>query len=216
MFSRVFQNRVIRSMVAIEFFASGAYGLFAPVFAIFAADVIVGGSAKVVGFSMAIFWLVKAAIQMPTARFLDNVRGEKDDYKAYILGQILLILGMLLYLKASTPSHVYLLQALLGLSYGLNTPAFYGLFSRHLDRYFESSEWSIYSVFSYSISVAIAGAAGGLIVTYLGFKTLFIAAAVGFTISTVISLIFLRPSVAGRSERPPVKIPGMISRDPER
>ena len=215
MFSKVFHNKVIRTIVAVEFFFAGAYGMFSPVFAIFAAGVITGGSVKVAGFAMAIFWITKAVFQLPIARFLDKTRGEKDDFYIYLSGQIIFAAGMFLYIFAGTPTHVYLIQAFLGIGYALNTPAFYGMFSRHLDKHYESFEWSIYSVFSYSIAVAIAGAGSGLLVDAYGFDTLFAIAGAFFILSTIISIIFLRPSISGRSQRPSKAMPGVMRGDHE-
>lgn len=206
MFEKVFHNGVIRTMVAIEFFFAAAFGLFNPMFAIFATDRIIDGSAAVAGFGMALFWGVKAVFQMPVANYLDRVRGEYDDFYAYLIGQVIFAIGMFLFLLASTATHIYLLQSLLGLAFAINIPAFYGIFSRHLDEHYESSEWSVYSVFSYSVSVAIAGAVSGIIVDTYGFATLFVLAGSFFLVSAITNAILLRPRIAGRTERPPVKM----------
>lgn len=212
-FEKVFHNGVIRTMVVIEFFFAIALGLFTPMFAIFAADKVVGGSAAIAGFGMAIFWGIKAVFQMPVASYLDKIRGEYDDFYAYIIGQVLFALGMFLYLFASTAAHVYLLQALLGIAFAINMPAFYGVFSRHLDEHYESSEWSVYSVFSYSMAVAIAGAVSGMIVDAYGFSMLFILAGSFFLVAAIVNALLLRPRIAGRSERPPAKMTGLRDHD---
>ncbi len=201
-FKKVFHNAVIRSMVAIEFFFAAAFGTIGPVFAIFAADVIEGGSAKVVGFATAIFWITKALVQLPVARFIDKVRGERDDFWVYFLGQILWAIGVFLYVFAKTPMHIYLIQIVLGFALAVNIPALYGVFSRHLDRSYESFEWSLYSVFSYSIATAIAGALSGIIVTAFGFNTLFIISAAVFLLSAFLTFFLLKPRIAPTSIRP--------------
>ncbi len=216
MFKKVFQNKVIRTMVVVEFFFAIAFGVFSPMFAIFAADNIIGGSAKVVGFAMAIFWMTKAIFQLPVAKYLDKIKGEKDDFYAYFIGQLLFALGMMLYVWARVPTHVYALQALLGLAFAINIPAFYGLFSRHLDKNYESSEWSVYSVISYSVGVAIAGALSGIIVDSFGFDKLFIFSSSFFFLSALVNLFILRPFIYGRSEKPPVNTPGVLERDFEK
>lgn len=193
-------------MVVVEFFFAAAYGMFSPVFAIFAANVIEGGSAKVAGFAMSVFWITKALFQLPVARYLDKVKGERDDFYAYFIGQLLFAAGIFLYLLASTSLHVYLIQALLGIALAIYVPAFYGVFSRHLDKNYESFEWSVYSVFSYSTAVAIAGALSGLIVVAFGFSVLFIISGSIFLLAAFLGLVFLRPNIVGRSQRPPVQI----------
>lgn len=202
--------------MVIEFFFAAAFGMFSPVFAIFASGVIIGGSAKVAGFAMATFWAVKAVFQLPVARYLDKNKGEKDDFYAYLIGQILFSLGMFLYLLASTPMHVYLIQSLLGIAFAINVPAFYGVFSRHLDKNYESFEWSIYSVFSYSVAVAIAGAVSGIIVDAYGFPVLFTIVGIFFAFSAFLNFILLGPRLIGHTEKPPVNLPGMEGRDYDR
>ena len=216
MFAKVFHNKVIRIMVVTEFFFAAAIGMFNPVFAIFASGVIIGGSAKVAGFAMAIFWATKALFQLPVARYLDKTKGEKDDFYAYFIGQILFAIGMFFYLAASTVTHVYLIQALLGVAFALNVPAFYGVFSRHLDKNYESFEWSVYSVFSYSIAVAIAGGLSGIIVDKYGFDSLFVIIGVFYLVAALVNFLFLRPHLVGKSEHKHLKTPGTMGRDHDR
>ena len=202
MFSKVLQNRVIRTMVMVEFFGAIGFGVFSPVFAVFVAGTLEGGSVKVVGFASAVLLLVKGLSQLPIARFLDKTDGERDDFWAYFIGQILFALAVFLYLVASIPTHIYLIQALMGFALALNVPALYGVFTRHLDKHYESFEWSVYSVISYSFATAGAGAAGGIIADVFGFKTLFTVSGLFFLFSALLSLLFLRRYVSKQSIRP--------------
>jgi len=155
-----------------------------------------------VGFASAILLLVKGLSQLPIARFLDKTDGERDDFWAYFIGQILFALAVFLYLVASIPTHIYLIQALMGFALALNVPALYGVFTRHLDKHYESFEWSVYSVISYSFATAAAGAAGGIIADVFGFKTLFTVSGLFFLFSALLSLLFLRRYVSKQSIRP--------------
>lgn len=201
-FTRVFHNGVIRTMVVIEFFGTAAYGIIGPVFAIFAADVIEGGSVKVAGFAIAILWVTKAIIQLPIARFIDRTKGERDDFWIYFGGQVLFALGIFFFVFAQTPTHIYLIQIIIGVAVAMVTPALYGVFSRHLDKHYESFEWSMYSVFSYSVGTAIAGAASGLIVIAFGFQTLFIISASLFAVMAFLTFVLLKSKIDPQSIRP--------------
>src|SRR3989344_9197702 len=116
MLGKIFHNRVISLMVIIEFFTTAGYGILGPVFGIFVALSVPGGSAAVVGFAVAIYWAVKAVVQLPIARYLDRTKGEKDDFYVYVASHILYGVGMFLYLGVSTVTHVYILQAFLELA----------------------------------------------------------------------------------------------------
>lgn len=211
MFSKFLSNKVIRIMVLVELFSSTAFGVFSPVFAIFIVDSIQGGSAKVAGFAAAILLVVKGIAQLPIARFLDKTGGEQDDFWAYFIGQVLFGIAVLLYLAASTPTHIYLIQALMGIALAFNTPPVYGIFTRHVDKNYESFEWSMYSVFSYSFATAIAGAAGGLIVAAFGFNALFLVAGFFFIVSACVTLLFLKKHIVQKRivdvSRGPVVMP---------
>ncbi len=192
MLRKLFHNRVISSMVVIEFFATAGYGVIGPIFAIFVADEIAGGTAQVAGFAVAIFWAVKAVVQLPIARVLDKIKGERDDFWAYVGSEIAFALGMFAYLFVSTPLQIYVLQAFLGVAYAFYMASMYGLFSRHLDKHLESTEWSLYSVFSYSIATAIATAVGGTLAVTVGFDSLFIIAGILYLVAAFVNIVFLR------------------------
>ena len=200
-------------MVIIEFFTTAGYGILGPVFGIFVALSVPGGSAEVAGFAVAIYWAVKAIVQLPIARYLDRTKGEKDDYYIYVASHILYGLGMFAYLAVSTTVHIYLLQAFLGLAYAMYMASMYGLYSRHLDKNLESSEWSIYSVFSYSIATAIAGAVGGYIAVTYGFDVIFIGAGVLYFVGVLIDIFVLRPNLVPRGLFPHVRFRGLVKHD---
>lgn len=87
MFKRI--NSVVKVLVLTDFFVNSALGLFAPVFAIFVTGQISHGSASVVGFATAAFWITKSIFQLPIARFLDKTDGERDDFWALFFGYFL-------------------------------------------------------------------------------------------------------------------------------
>lgn len=196
MWKTLFRNKVISSIVVIEFFATAAYGVVGPIFAIFVADDIAGGSAQVAGFAVAIYWGAKALVQLPVARLLDRIKGERDDFWAYIGSHLAFAAGMFAYVWVSTPAQIYILQAFLGVAYAFYMASMYGLFSRHLDKNLESTEWSLYSVFSYSIATGIATAIGGTIAVTMGFDTLFVISGILYLVGAAINLIWLRPNIA--------------------
>jgi MFS family permease len=201
MLSRISGNAVIRSMVIIEFFATAAYGVIGPIFAIFVADNISGGTAQVAGFAVAIYWISKAVVQLPIARMLDKVQGEHDDFWAYLGAHLAFAFGMFLYVGVETPLQIYVLQAFLGIAYAFYMASMYGLFSRHLDKHFESTEWSLYSVFSYSLATGIATAIGGTIAITFGFDILFILSGILYLVAAAIEVLVLRNNVEAKASR---------------
>jgi len=170
-------NRVIKTLVVADFIINSAFGLSAPIFAIFLIDN-VGGNAEVAGFAAAIYWIAKSLFQLPIANWLDKTDGEKDDFIALFIGQLIAGFTPFMYLFASLPWHVYAIEALLGLSMAFAVPAWYGIFTRHLDEGRASFEWSLESVFAVGVATAASSALGGIIANNYGFDVLFIIAGV--------------------------------------
>ncbi|MEK7464693.1 MAG: MFS transporter [Patescibacteria group bacterium] len=169
-------NKVVKVLVVVDFFYNSALASFAPIFAIFITDSIVGGSASVVGFATACYWITKSIFQLPIARFLDRTDGEKDDFWAMFFGYILVGLIPIAYVFASVPWHLYLIQILNGFLMAWVVPAWYAIFTRHVDKWRISFEWSLESVFSVGLANAGAAALGGILVDRVGFDALYIGA----------------------------------------
>lgn len=169
-------NKAIKILVAVDFFYNSAFASFAPIFAIFVTSKVNGGSASVAGFATAMFWLTKSLVQLPIARFLDTTDGEHDDFWAMFFGYFLSSFVPFAYLFVSQPWHLYVLQAFYGFLMAWAAPAWYGIFTRHVDKWRVSFEWSMESVFAIGLATAGATALGGYIVDRFGFDVLFIAA----------------------------------------
>ncbi len=165
-------NKVVRTIIFADFFYNSAFASFGPVFAIFITSQIHGGSAKVAGLATAVYWITKSVFQLPIARFLDKTDGERDDFWAMFFGYLFSSFIPFLYIFASEPAHLYLIQAFYGMTMAWAVPAWYSIFTRHVDKWRISFEWSLESVFSVGIAAAAAAAAGGYIADNLGFKAL--------------------------------------------
>ncbi|MEK7514844.1 MAG: MFS transporter [Patescibacteria group bacterium] len=168
-------NHVIKTLITSDFLINSGFASFGPIFAIFITQQIDGGSVQVVGFGTAIAQLCKVLFQIPVARYLDKNHGEYDDFISMVLGTALVSAIPFLYLFASLPLHIYLIQGLFGLGLALTVPPWYAIFTRHIDRGQENVEWSLESV-AVGISGACAAALGGLLATHFGFQSVFFVA----------------------------------------
>ena len=200
-------NRVIAIIVASDFMVTTGSSLLSPIFALFVTSQITGGSAKAVGFAIAIYWITKSILQLPIARYLDRNHGEVDDYYFMIFGLLadaFVLCGY--YFFASEVWHVYLLQGLLGIADSFLLPPFYAIFTRHIDPGSEGFEWSIRSSLSFGGGAALGGALGGILLGIVGFRNIFLFAAL-FNASSVIVLSFMRPYILPRTQKPVARIP---------
>lgn len=140
------------------------------------------------GFAASIYWIVKSICQLPIARFLDKTDGERDDFWALFLGYFLSGLVPLAYIFASQPIHLYIIHGFYGFIMAWAVPAWYSIFTRHVDKWRISFEWSLDSVFSVGLAAAGATALGGYIADRHGFTTLFLLAS---AVSILSSLLLL-------------------------
>lgn len=187
-------NPVVKIFIIADFFYNSAFASFGPVFAIFITGRISGGSASVAGFATAVYWIVKSIAQLPVARFLDRTDGERDDFWALWLGYLLTGFIPLAYIFATEPVHLYIIQGVYGFLMAWLVPAWYSIFTRHVDKWRISFEWSLESVFSVGLATAAASALGGYLVDQFGFQVLFIGASAAAILSSFM-ILMLRPYI---------------------
>jgi sugar phosphate permease len=184
-------NPVIRFMIYSDFLWVGSLGLLSPIFALLVEDSIVGGNAAVVGIASAIYLITKSVVQMVAASYVDRIKGELDDFWVLFPASVVSVLFPLLYLFMETPLHLFVIQFFYGVLAALTFPTFTAIFTRHIDKNKEGTEWALY----YSISdlgSAFAAFAGGLIATLAGFDFL-ILFAVGTGLVGVSLLLLIKP-----------------------
>lgn len=170
-------NRVIRTLVTSDFLLISGFAVFGPVFAVFVTEKIQGGTLEIIGFTAAIFQLVKSSFQIPIANYLDKNHGEKDDYYSLVIGSFIIAIVPFLYIFASKPIHLFLINGFYGLGAAFAIPPWNAIFTRHIDKMRESTDWAVESV-SIGIGAASAAAVGGILADKFGFD--FVFAVAGF------------------------------------
>ena len=193
-------NPVVKIFIIADFFYNSAFASFGPVFAIFITGRIVGGSASVAGFATAVYWIVKSICQLPVARFLDHTDGERDDFWALWAGYFLTGFIPVAYIFATEPIHLYIIQGVYGFLMAWLVPAWYSIFTRHVDKWRISFEWSLESVFSVGLATAGASALGGYLVDQFGFQILFIGASAAAILSSFM-ILMLRPYISKKDHQ---------------
>ncbi|MFH1326132.1 MAG: MFS transporter [Candidatus Falkowbacteria bacterium] len=181
-------NAIIRLLIVSDTVLSGASGLLAPIFALFIEDFIIGGNAITAGVAASIYLVTKSVFQIPIAAFIDRIRGEKDDFYLMFIFTIIIGLIPLLYLFINTPLQLYLVQFILGLFTSFTFPTYMAIFTRHVDKEKEGTEWGVYFTLT-DLSGATLAAVGGYVAATAGFENLIIAV----SIISVIGALLLWP-----------------------
>jgi len=180
-------NKIISILIEGNIVISAAWGFINPFFAVFVTKQIQDGSLVVVGLASTIYWLVKSTLQMPIAKFLDQLPSEDDDAFALVLGSFLISLVPFGFLIASQAIHIYFLHLLLALGDALRVPSWNAIFTRHVDKGKEGTEWGLNSTIC-GYFLALATLCGGWIAEKIGFQGIFIF---GGVISILGSIFFV-------------------------
>ena len=180
-------NKVIRILVLGDIMFFSAFGLIGPIFAVFITNQVAGATVATVGFAATINLLVRALLQMPVARYIDKHRGEKDDFLFMVVGSTLISIVPFAYLFVTLPIHLYLAQVILGIGGALTNPGWFAIFTRHIDKGKEGTEWTLENV---SIGLVSAGAAalGGIMAERFGFHNLFLIVGILSLIGLVVQI----------------------------
>lgn len=199
-FSLLKINQVILIIIFALFIFTVAASLSVPFFALFILEDIKAAAAAI-GFASAVYWAVKSILQLPIARWLDRNHGEIDDYYSMLVGVMITTAGMFLFFTATKLWHVFAIQCLVAIGDAFTVPAFYAIFTRHIDKDSEGFEWSLYSSFSLGAGSAIGGALSGILVGLVGVRALFL---VNGTLTLVgwIILLFLKPYIRPKAPVP--------------
>lgn len=190
-------NPVVKFLIISDVLIVGAAGLLGPIFALFIEDFIIGGNEAVAGLAAAVFLLSKSVLQIPIAHLIDKVRGEKDDFWMLFIFSLLMGFVPLLYLVINTPLELYIVQLVLGLLSAFTFPSYMAIFTRHIDKQKEGTEWGVYFTLTNLVSAALAGL-GGYVASVEGFGALIISVSV-VSVMGALLLFPIRPYIKLRT-----------------
>ncbi len=166
-------NRVVRLLVLSDFVIAFAFGLLAPIFAVFILDNIEGSSLSVIGIATACYWISRAISTVPLSRFMDRTDGERDEFYFMIIGTFIFSSVPLFYLVIHTPIQLYLVQIVFGVALSMASPAWKILFTDHIDRGKVGYEWSLDDV-GIAVSTGVSAFIGATLADKFGFPIVLI------------------------------------------
>lgn len=185
-------NPVVRFLIVSDVVIQGSAGLLAPIFALFVQDFINSDdTAAVAGVAAAIYLVTKSLLQIPAASLVDRIPGERDDYQILFWSSIVMGIVPITYLFIDTPIQLYIVQAILGATTAFSFPSYMAIFTRHIDRQKEGTEWGVYFTLT-DMSAAFAAAVGGILAVTVGFRELIIGLAALNVLGTLLILPIAR------------------------
>ncbi len=165
-------NFVVKVLMISDLIVCAAGNLVGPIFAVFVADVVPGGSIEAVGIAAMIYLVTNSVLEIPVAIYVDRTKTQKDDYYTLVIGTLIGAIPFMLYPFVNAVWQIYVLQAVSGAAAALAYPGWSSLFTFYIDKKRAAFEWSLYDVL---IGVGMAGAAvlGAFLAERFGFPLVF-------------------------------------------
>ncbi|MBN2112067.1 MFS transporter [Candidatus Woesearchaeota archaeon] len=165
-------NRALRILLVTNALVLIAAGMLGPIYALFVEKV--GGNLLDASLTGGVFALAAGITTLIAGRYADKM---KESELIVVFGYGVMGIGFLLYMYANSIWFLFLIQALIGFSEAIYSPAFDALYSKHLTKHKAGREWGAWESINYF--TGFAGAVlGGIIVVTFGFNAIFIIMAV--------------------------------------
>lgn len=183
-------NPLVKAYVISESFMWSAWNLIIPIFAVYITQEIAGGNVQSAAAGYSTYLISRVVFELLCGQYL---RGSTDRGKIIvaIFGMLLLSACYLGYAIAEDIPTLFAFYFLSGAGLGIAMPAKNALFSIHLDRNKEATEWSISDACQF-LSMGLATALGGFVAFEFGFQPLFVLASILTLIAILPFLLLLK------------------------
>jgi len=164
-------NPIVKAFIISEIFLWSSWNAITPIFAIFAATKIPGGNTEVAASSFSTYLIVRVIFELISGKYLSK-SNDMQKFVISIIGIILISLGYVGFAMTKNISSLFVFYGVIGMGLGIASPAKNCLFSSHLDKDKEVTEWSLYDGFVF-MGMAMAATIGGFVANRYGFTFLF-------------------------------------------
>lgn len=183
-------NGVVKAFIISEIFLWSSWNAIIPIFAIFAATQIPGGNTEIAASSFSCYLVVRVIFELISGRYLAKSK-EIQKFIVSIIGIILMSLGYVGFALTNSVPYLFFFYGVIGLGLGIASPAKNSLFSTHLDKNKEVTEWSIYDGFIF-MGMAMSATIGGFVASSYGFTFLFYLVAVTNLLSIIPYVLYAK------------------------
>jgi len=158
----------LRVLLFADFFILVAAGMLVPIYAVFVEEI--GGDILDASTAWAIFAFTSGILILVISKWEDQI---KHLEKMVFFGYLLRCIAFLGYFFVANKYELFLVQVIIGVSVAISVPAYDSLYSKLLDKGKFASQWGAWEGLNL-IGGGIAAIIGGVIVTFFGFKALFL------------------------------------------
>jgi len=179
-----YSNKAIKILTISDTIFYSGMALTEVIFSIFILAQIKGATVVNLGIANSLFMTGVFSTEPFFSKFFD-IHGEKIPFYGFIIGNLMKSVFRMLFIFINSIGMYYIVFFLLGISHSIEFPSFAKLFSKHLDRGFESSEWGIKDVLV-SLGNIITLFLSGYIIVIFGYKVLFVLSSLVMLIAGVL------------------------------
>lgn len=183
-------NPIVKSFIISETFLWSAWNFVTPIFAIFVVSNIQGGDVQIAASAFSVYLIARVFSELLSGRYLLK-KTDRDKFVITIIGILFISLSYIGFAFSRTILFLFIFYAIAGIGLGIASPAKNSLFSTHLDKNKEPSEWGIYDAITF-IGMALATALGGFIAGQYGFQFLFFLASIINLLGIFPYLLYIR------------------------
>lgn len=146
-------NKVILLLTLSDTFTWGPFIIIANLSGLYLSTKLGADTVSFVGIGTGVYFLTRAAFQMPIGLLTDKIDNDKDEIILLLLGIILMGIPFLFYPLITEPFQYFVLQFIFGLGVSFNLPNWRKLFAINLDK---GKEGFLYGFYETVISVSTA------------------------------------------------------------
>lgn len=167
-------NPIVKAYIYSEALLWSGWYLVIPISALFVITNIPGGNVQFAATGFSIYLVSRVVFELISGQYLAKTNDRKK-LSAAAAGVLLTSLALFSFAYADSITTLFVSYAIGGMGIGIGAPAKNALFSIHIDKNLETTEWSIADGVTF-ICMALATALGGFVVAEFGFKAVFLIA----------------------------------------
>ena len=185
-----YTNKAIKVLIISDTIFFSGMALVEVVFSVFIVSKIAGASVVNVGVGNAIFMLGVLISEPFISKYYDVSRDVNSAFHGFLFGNLLKSAFRLIFVFISSINMFYVVYFVLVIVHSIEYPAFAKIFSQHLDKGYESSDWGIKDIFM-SLGKLLTFFVSGYIAVIYGYNALFILSAIiMFLFGFVLPLVY--------------------------
>lgn len=184
------KNSIVKAFIVSEVFLWSSWFAILPLLGIFVVESVPGGNLQLAAIGYSIYLIARVISEVISGKMMSG-SSDRKKIRATIIGLLIGGIGIFGFAVSTSIAILYTSFIIAGLGIGIASPPKNSLFSSHLEKNKETTEWGLYDAVVL-IFIALSTALGGYIATEYGFKVFFIIGGMWIFISTIPYLLYLR------------------------